>query len=236
MDETRFERPMKAIAEPSGRRAALRSLSAAGMALLAAFGLVDAADAKKKHHRGKGPRAEGKRGKPGPTGPTGPTGPASGGTGAGSTGPTGPTGPTGTKGSTGATGATGPGGASGAQADSVDAIETTTSTTFTDLATVGPTVSIAIPSSGRVLVTLTAEIDPTGAGNLGIMSFVSSGGSGDVSADLASALVAGSFAHGSATYLIAGLSPGNHTFRAKYMTLGNTVKFRYRTIIVTPLP
>ena len=38
MDGTRFGRHLKSIAEMSGRRDALRSLSAAGMAMLAALG------------------------------------------------------------------------------------------------------------------------------------------------------------------------------------------------------
>lgn len=120
MDETRWERSMKAIADHSGRRDALRSLGVAGMALLAALGLADGGEAKKKHdrrgndHKNQSRAAKkggGGGGKRGSTGPTGPTGPAGGGAGVGATGPTGPTGPTGVSGSPGATGPTGPAGA-----------------------------------------------------------------------------------------------------------------------------
>lgn len=106
MDERRLERSLQAIVEQPGRRDALRSLGAAGVALLAAVGLAGGGEAKK--HKGNGgnhqhehrPQAEkkGGKGKRGPIGPTGPTGPAGGGTGAGATGPTGPTGDTGATG------------------------------------------------------------------------------------------------------------------------------------------
>jgi hypothetical protein len=59
MDETRFAPPVQALADATGRRAALRSLGAASLALLAALGL-DAAAArkrkkKKRKKRGQGP-------------------------------------------------------------------------------------------------------------------------------------------------------------------------------------
>jgi hypothetical protein len=101
MDETKFDRSLKTIAEFTGRRDALRSLGAAGMAALATLGIASG-EAKKNrgnggnhHQNDQRARAEkkGGGGKRGPTGPTGPTGPAGGGTGAGATGPTGPTGP-----------------------------------------------------------------------------------------------------------------------------------------------
>lgn len=117
MDESRIEQSSPVMT--GGRRDALRSLSAAGMAVLAALGLAEAGEAKKNKNNGGGnnhkkrAQAEKKRGgggksKPGPTGPTGPTGPAGGGTGAGATGPTGPTGAQGNVGSTGPEGPAGP--------------------------------------------------------------------------------------------------------------------------------
>jgi hypothetical protein len=131
MDVTRIEQTDPPRGGASGRRAALRSLSTAGLALLAAIGLATGGEAKKNnggnshkkrdHDKNRDQRksqAAGKgggKGKPGPTGPTGPTGPAGGGTGAGSTGPTGPagaasqiTGPTGPTGHTGPAGSPAP--------------------------------------------------------------------------------------------------------------------------------
>jgi hypothetical protein len=127
MDVTRIEQTDPPLGGAAGRRDALRSLSAAGMALLAALGLATSGESKKNnggnnhkrrdHDKNRDQRKSqaekkgGGKGKPGPTGPTGPTGPAGGGTGAGSTGPTGPTGAQGNTGNTGATGPTGPAGA-----------------------------------------------------------------------------------------------------------------------------
>lgn len=132
MDGAQFDRSAKQLTGFAARRDALRSLSAAGVALVAAFGQSIGGEAKKKNHHhggakghnGATARASGKKkGKLGPTGPTGPTGPAGGGTGAGATGPTGPagaqgatgvigpTGPTGAKGNSGNAGPTGPTGA-----------------------------------------------------------------------------------------------------------------------------
>ncbi len=122
MDVTRIEQTDPPLGGAAGRRDALRSLSAAGMALLAALGLANGGDAKKQNNhknrdsdsnrdqrksQSEGKNRGGKR-KPGPPGPTGPAGPAGGGTGAGSTGPTGPTG---AQGNTGETGPEGPAGA-----------------------------------------------------------------------------------------------------------------------------
>jgi hypothetical protein len=93
MDGARFDQSLKIHASSAGRRHALRSLGAAGMALLVGLGLTDGGDARKaknqdgdKGHRpgdahadgkGKG-KGKGKRGPAGPAGPTGPTGPANG--------------------------------------------------------------------------------------------------------------------------------------------------------------
>jgi hypothetical protein len=93
MDGTHFDQSLKVLAPSAGRRHALRSLSAAGMALLIGLGLADGGDARKAktqdggnrhrpgdaHADGKGKgKGKGKRGPAGPAGPTGPTGPANG--------------------------------------------------------------------------------------------------------------------------------------------------------------
>jgi hypothetical protein len=294
VEETRvdqLEQPSYSIIGVAGRRDALRSLSAAGMALLAALGLAEAGEAKKNKHNGSGnnhkKRAQaekkgGGKGKPGPTGPTGPTGPAGGGTGDGATGPTGPTGPvgqsglagpvgpigapgvtgpaglrgptgaagaasqvTGPTGPKGATGPAGSAGASGTQVATVNTWEVTNSQVYGNLNTVGPSVTVAVPASGRVMVTLTARI--AGWGGC-YMCFDSSGGSGNVAASDNTAFFfrnsnnAG-FQHemqGSATFLVTGLSPGNHQFTARYRSEQNqfssSASFMGRMILVTPLP
>jgi len=99
MDATRFDESPKVLANVTDRRGAMRSLSAAGLALLAALGL-DAADARKQGIRGNGANRDqtkrtpvqsermekAKRGPPGPTGRAGPGGVD------GAPGPTGPAG------------------------------------------------------------------------------------------------------------------------------------------------
>jgi hypothetical protein len=268
MDETRIDDTAPALAGSAGRRDALRTLGAASMAVLAASSLADAGDAKKKKKKGGGDKKKnvtqaeknkgGGKSKPGPTGPTGPTGPAGGGTGAGATGPTGPaglsgptgpagaasqvTGPTGPKG---ATGPAGSAGASGTQVATVNTWEVTNSQVYGNLNTVGPSVTVAVPASGRVMVTLTARI--AGWGGC-YMCFDSSGGSGNVAASDNTAFFfrnsnnAG-FQHemqGSATFLVTGLSPGNHQFTARYRSEQNqfssSASFMGRMILVTPLP
>jgi hypothetical protein len=255
MDENRVDQSPKAAPVFGGRRNALRSLSAAGMALLAAIGLAEAGEAKKNKHHGGGnnhrkqAQAAGKKGgkgksKPGPTGPTGPTGPAGGGTGAGSTGPTGPTGlagETGPGGPTGPTGGTGPAGTNGVQTATIFTQQAINTDTYSDLGTPGPSVTVTVPQSGQVLVTLTAGINLNGAAAGGFMSFESSGGSGNVGVHDQRSLTFLSNIHGtfrgSATFVVTGLNPGDHTFTAKYRRQGSiNVYFDGRTITVIPLP
>jgi hypothetical protein len=302
MDESRFDQSLKTLVSATGRRNAVRSLGAAGLAFLAALGLADAAAAERTRNGDRGDRGKGggtnrnrnrnknrgrhannsqpqgpkevlsvgptgpnengdpgddtpvgsqnldgnvqarKKGKGkrkrGPTGPTGPTGPAGGGSGSqGATGPTGPSGPPGDNGDTGPTGATGAAGTSGSAFATVAAAGTTSSTSFTDLATFGPAVTVAVPASGRVMVTLTALFEAPQAG-AARMSFISTGGGGNVTADVDRSLsgIDEMIFRGSATYPVAGLSPGSHTFTAKYASIGGQSIFADRSIIVIPLP
>jgi hypothetical protein len=129
--------------------------------------------------------------------------------------------------------------------------EGTTSPTFTDLATPGPSVTVDVPASGRVMVMLSADLfhgNESGA----IMSFASSGGAGKVEPDQRRAIFSfflhndGTFDHqftinsgvsASAAIPLSGLSPGRHAFTAKYQSLtGSFVSFRYRRMTVIPLP
>lgn len=89
-------------ADMTPRRDAVRTLGAAGAAVLGLIGLQAGTEA-----RDKQVGSEKKRRKKGKRGPTGPTGPAGSSTGGGPTGPTGPAGPAGATGATGAPGATG---------------------------------------------------------------------------------------------------------------------------------
>jgi hypothetical protein len=258
VNETQLGSPMQTLENSTGRRGVLRSLGAVGMALLTAIGLAESGAADKAnrhggnarhHNRNHGSDSAGaekkkKGAKPGPTGPagpTGPTGPAGGG--AGTEGPTGPTGPSGAKGdqgSQGVSGPTGPAGTNGAQSATIATSESTSATSYGDLSTPGPSVTAKIPASGQALVVVTATID-TDPSAFGCMSFDSSGGSGDVVAQDATALtvLAGTLStrlHASASHLVQGLSAGNHTFTARYRASNGTAYFFYRTITVIPLP
>jgi hypothetical protein len=255
MDGPHRDQSLSALAGSAARRDALRSLSAAGMALLAALGLAhdsgarnrkrkQAGNDRKERNQAEGKRGKGKPGPTGATGPTGPTGPAGGGTGAGVTGPTGPAGPTGASGAasqvtgpagpTGPRGETGPAGMGGTVAATVASAGTTFSTTYTDLSTFGPSVTASVPASGQVLVVVSAQINA--GDSLAFMSFESSGGGGDVNADSSRAFIATAISRGCAMSLVTGLSPGLHTFTAKYQTLGAQGIFGNRSIIVIPLP
>ena len=202
-------------------------------------------------------------GLPGATGPTGDTG-AQGPAGeagaqgpageAGAQGPIGPTGdtgaigPTGDTGAMGDTGATGPAGLSGSAFGTVATSQSTTSTNYTDLSTVGPTATVTVPDSGKVLVTLTAFMTNNSNNKDGYMSFSVV----DVAPLPSFSVVSGTAAsdamslhfnddsllsfQGSATYVVSGLSAGSHAFTAKYRTAGGTETFANRSIIVIPLP
>jgi hypothetical protein len=291
MDETLFQRSMKSLADTAGRRDALRSLGAVGVALLAA----DAAakkpskdghgksarhrkrkqerDRRRKRDRNRQPaetanpaadipaestpvesaevQAEKKdpdkhQGPTGPAGPMGPTGP----TGlSGDTGAAGPIGLTGPAGPTGDTGPTGPAPTIGAQSDLVEEQSGTSSPTYTDLNPVspGPSVTVQVPASGQVLVTVAATIQNASGGVFGQggrMSFDSSGGNGNVSANdtraLALVKISGDVSmqiQASHTVLVSNLSPGNHTFTARYRgNGGDRAEFSRRQITVVPLP
>jgi hypothetical protein len=235
------------VNEPAARRDALRAAGAAGMALMATLGLPQAGDSKKNRRRDakkqdEKSRAEkkkgGGKGKPGPTGPTGPTGPAGDGTGAGATGPTGPAGPLGD------TGPTGPLGTAGATTNLVKPLGFATSSSYADLpGNFGPSVTAEVPASGQVLVALAANLALPGDA-FGYMSFESTGGSGDVVPDDATAI--GAVNHNGnggtpiesrlgATFLVTGLSPGSHDFTAKYRGPAVGANFKDRTLSVIPI-
>jgi hypothetical protein len=281
MAENRFDDSLKLLTAAAGRRAAVRSLGATGLALLTALGLAETAAKKqgngnrskggrdRKRKRDRGGQPAGPAAPPdeasdegtgddvaaeflfrrGPTGPTGPTGPR-GETGAAST-LAGPTGATGPGGPAGGVGPTGPAATLAAARDEANFQAGTSSLTYTNLdgSPAGPAVTVAVPASGRVLVTISANIQNISggeAGQGGHMSFdsSSSGGSGDVAADdsrsLALFVLSGSAAmqiQASYTSLVTGLSPGNHTFTARYRgNGGDRAEFSQRQITVVPLP
>lgn len=121
----------------------------------------------------------------------------------------------------------------------VAADESTTATAFTDLATVGPQVTVRIGASGRALVTVGALMLNDTAAHACRMSFAVSGAT-TVAADTTKAVMAtspdaNSQYRMSRTSVVTGLAAGSNTFTAKYEGSGGTARFIDRQIIVIPL-
>jgi hypothetical protein len=170
---------------------------------------------------------------------TGPKGPA---------GPAGAAGPAGPQGDAGPAGPPGPPGTAGAVSSAVNAAAFTTSTGYDDLGgSAGPSVTAAIPASGKALVTVTASEQNDSGDAEDFMSFGVSGGPGPSDATsfesqqppntgpLGNVPVNDTF-QGSATYLVTGLAPGSTVFTAKYRVTSGEGRFAMRSIIVIPLP
>jgi hypothetical protein len=128
-----------------------------------------------------------------------------------------------------------------ARAGLVVTTEGTTSSGYTDLATIGPTVSTTVGPSGRLLVALTANLRHSAAGGDAVMGFVMTGATSRA-AFYADSLVfrsdsAGQLAQMSHVEVIDSLNPGDHTVQAKYRvdTLSGTATFSNRRLLVVPL-
>lgn len=126
-----------------------------------------------------------------------------------------------------------------ANSDRIDTAQTTTSNTYTDLATVGPTVTILTGTA--VEVTVCAYIASSTTSNTGYMGFAVSGATSRAAADVDSCKlssgVPGIGATVSRTFKITGLTAGNNTFTAKYRRDGGsgTWTFSVRSLTVRRL-
>jgi hypothetical protein len=107
------------------------------------------------------------------------------------------------------------------------------------LATPGPAVTLDVPASGRVLVSVTAGIATSTGSGSGFMSFTMTGAN-DLPAptDDSTALnqVGNNFQKASATFVLSGLAPGSTTFTAVYRTDAGSATFRFRSLWAIPLP
>jgi hypothetical protein len=116
-------------------------------------------------------------------------------------------------------------------------------TAYGDCATVGPSVTVTISSSGKALVTLTALIDPASS-TTAWMSFAVSGATTLAASDTMSLArehgtsSSTGYIQASAVYVVTGLTAGSNTFTAKYRVsnTSDTDAFANRSIIVVPLP
>jgi hypothetical protein len=112
--------------------------------------------------------------------------------------------------------------------------QTSSSTAYTDLATVGPAVTVT--TTDTALVSISSLIATGTGGNGAFMAFAISGAT-TVAANDAQAIsnpTTSGWTFGS-TFLITGLTPGSNTFTAKYRVAGGTAgTWVSRSIVVTP--
>lgn len=118
-------------------------------------------------------------------------------------------------------------------------VETTTSTTYTDLATVGPAVTLTTGANALVIVTASLSNSGSAVSNFNLMGYAVSGAS-TVAATDNTALSATSNPANSETQMsmatVVGLTAGSNTFTAKYKVGAGTGSFSRRVITVIPLP
>jgi hypothetical protein len=115
----------------------------------------------------------------------------------------------------------------------------TTSNTYTDLPTVGPTVSIDVGSTGMAMVSLYASMSCSVGGAMVRYAYAVSGAT-TVAPGAAGRNVhfnvpfADNFFSLSTTWLHTDLNPGVNTFTAKYQTTAGEGKWAHRRIMVSP--
>lgn len=121
---------------------------------------------------------------------------------------------------------------------SVNTSETTTSTSFTDLATVGP--SVTVTTGSYAVIVITCEVSNNTASQAGRVGVEISGATTEA-VDGNHVLRQESsgtaeFQRASALRLHTGLTPGSNTFKLMYATVGaSTASFNFRNIAVLPL-
>jgi hypothetical protein len=119
----------------------------------------------------------------------------------------------------------------------VDTAQTTSSATYGDLATVGPTVTLTVPASGKVLVVMSSLIDITDVNSVGVMALEMSSANTLAADDEFSFSARGTVAiRCGISFLFEGLTPGSTQFRAKYRrTPAGTATFTHRKLGVIPI-
>lgn len=121
--------------------------------------------------------------------------------------------------------------------DTVATSQTTTSTAFTDLATVGP--SITVNTGARAFITLSARLSNNTVNEASSISFEVSGATSSAANDARAfemtSSTANAFIRGSTAGLFSGLNPGMNTFTMKYRVTGGTGTFLRRNISVLAL-
>jgi hypothetical protein len=122
----------------------------------------------------------------------------------------------------------------------VATLESTTSLAYTDLATVGPTVTVAVPSTGGLLVSVASAVLGNSGSTSCFMSFAGTGANTITPVD-ANALIqaGGAQQRASAETVLTGLTPGNTVLTAKYKVTGGgaaSCAYSNRSMFAIPLP
>jgi hypothetical protein len=123
-------------------------------------------------------------------------------------------------------------------ADSVATSESTSSASAGNLTTVGPSVDVIVPATGKVRITLTCQMVNTVSSGLCAMYFVATGANTfTVSNDRRLILAGTDIQLASAVFFVDALSPGATTFWAKYASpSGGSASFAFRTLMVDVFP
>jgi hypothetical protein len=114
--------------------------------------------------------------------------------------------------------------------------ETTTSTSFTNLSTVGP--SVTLTTGTKALVIVSCRAANTSSNAFVVMGYEVTGASSVAPLDGASRFTTGSTAndsYGVAAATVQTLTAGSNTFTAKYRVSGGTGNFNTRSIYVVDL-
>jgi hypothetical protein len=116
--------------------------------------------------------------------------------------------------------------------------QTTVSTTYVDLATVGPAVTLTVPPSGRVLVSVSAGTFNSTGGGSDFMGFAITGGDARAAADTNALILGGNTLQAAtASFIVTGLTANaSDTFTAKYRVSGGTGTWANRSIWAIPIP
>lgn len=124
----------------------------------------------------------------------------------------------------------------GPRGDRVGTQESTSSSSYTDLATVGPDVTVDIGPTGRMIVLVGAHLFPAGDNAEAHMAYEVSGATTRAASDALSVSHLGTFRKEMFMREETGLNEGSHTVRAKYRSggLGGTSEWADRVLAVWP--
>lgn len=122
----------------------------------------------------------------------------------------------------------------GSATDKITTPESTTSGSYTNLATIGPTLNVTVPSNGRLSISYAASINSSNTGQAGKAAFTLSGANTRSAEDDEAIETQSIYATCSRTIALSGLTPGATTVKMVYLATGGTSTFRRRSLTVTP--